>query len=78
MSFRAVFELKDRLLGPKRTILPGECQHLISISLSFSASAALTVSLMKPPELEVTISFPGMVELVKIRDLGQQGTGIPG
>ena len=39
---------------------------------------SLTVALVHPPELQVPVALPGMVEVVGIGDLGEEGAGILG
>jgi hypothetical protein len=39
---------------------------------------SLAVLLVQAPELEVTVAAPGVVEVVGVGDLGQDGAGVPG
>jgi hypothetical protein len=75
-----VLELKERLFGPKRTILPMKRveYQIADLFLSHTHTevsymwpwAELTVSLVHSPKVEVSVAFPGVVELVAICNLG--------
>jgi len=36
----------------------------------------VTVFFVLPPEFEMAVSFPGMVGLIEVRDLGQEWSGV--
>ena len=78
MSFSDVLVLKEMLLGPKRTTGPVMCKSTIFFSLPISFRELHTIFLVKPPKLEMTITFSGVVQLMKAADSAKKRARILG
>ena len=83
---RATEELKERELGPKRTTGPSGGSHVSVSCLAVIAHRAragetgfmskLTILLMETPKIQVTVAFPGAVQLVPVGEFGYEGSRV--